>query len=404
VVQFDNDPPRVGDVELDLRTAGWTAHGHDRNPSFKNVILHVVWKAESAAKDVAATLTLEKVLDAPLGELNLWLGGETAVLPERFRGRCAEPLQQLPPEQVAELFRQAALVRLQGKALWFQARAREAGWEQALWEGLFRALGYKQNVWPMQRLAELRSLRTATKGSTASEVILNIQAWLLGVGGLLPTELGRSPASDYLRKIWDFWWRERYVFEDLKLPRAAWKFNGLRPANHPQRRLALAAHWLAAGDLPDKLEYWCVRAEPAPAQSLLEILQVERDDFWSWHWTLRSPRLPRPQPLLGEARTTDLAVNVVLPWLWSRATEGGNHGLRAEIERRYLEWPMSEDNAVLKLARHRLLGGAGRRLFHGAAAEQGLLQIVRDFCDRTNAVCEGCRFVEWLSAGKEGCP
>jgi Ni,Fe-hydrogenase III component G len=29
------------------------------------------------------------------------------------------------------------------------------------------------------------------------------------------------------------------------LPRPAWKFHGLRPANHPQRRLALAAHWLA---------------------------------------------------------------------------------------------------------------------------------------------------------------
>jgi hypothetical protein len=37
-------------------------------------------------------------------------------------------------------------VRLRSKAAQFQARARQAGWEQSLWEGLFRGLGYKRNV------------------------------------------------------------------------------------------------------------------------------------------------------------------------------------------------------------------------------------------------------------------
>jgi hypothetical protein len=405
VVQFDDSPPCVGDVEVDLRAAGWTAHGHDRNPNFKNVILHVLWKGDTAAKEVPATMTLEKVLDAPLGELNLWLGGEPSALPEHLCGRCAASLRELPAEKISELLRQAALVRLQGKASWFQARARQAGWEQALWEGLFRALGYKQNVWPMQRLAELQSLWTATQSSAARcpdppEPVLHVQAWLMGVGGLLPAELPRTTAGAdvYLRRVWDLWWRERDAFEDVRLPRTVWKFSGLRPANHPERRLALAAHWLAAGDLPAKLERWCVEAEAAPAQSLLKILQVERDEFWSWHWTLRSPRLEAAQPLLGAARTTDLAVNAVLPWLWSRAVEGKNEGLRGEIERRYFDWPAGEDNVVLKLARQRLLGGAGRRVLSGAASQQGLLQIVRDFCDRANAVCDGCRFPELVGA------
>ena len=61
--------------------------------------------------------------------------------------------------------------------------------------------------------------------------------------------------------------------------------------------------------------------------SLHEIFQVPCDDFWSWHWTFKSTRLPKPQPLLGEARVTDLAVNVILPWLWIRAREGGNEKL-----------------------------------------------------------------------------
>ena len=48
-VQFGDLPPQSGDVEVDLRSSGWRAHGHDRNPAFRQVILHVVWECERAA-------------------------------------------------------------------------------------------------------------------------------------------------------------------------------------------------------------------------------------------------------------------------------------------------------------------------------------------------------------------
>ena len=399
VVQFGDEPPRSGDVEIDLQTSGWRAHGHDQNPNFKNVILQVVWESKGKP-NLSATLALQNILDAPLAELDLWLGGEsTESLPENLRGRCCAPLRELSPESLAELLNQAALVRLQGKAAWFQARATASGWEQSLWEGLFRALGYKQNVWPMLRLAELRGQWATGKKLSA----LEWQARLLGVGGLLPTELTRAQKStdNYLRRVWDLWWRERDEFADVTLPREVWKFNGLRPANHPTRRLALAAHWLAEEGFVTELEHWCAdesgTAARRPSQ-LLEILQVERDEFWSWHWTLKSARMSKPQPLLGATRVTDLAVNVVLPWLWSRAREGGNEKILREIERRYFAWPAAEDNAVLKLARQRLLGGAARKVLKTAAAQQGLLQVVRDFCEQSNAVCDDCRFPELVRA------
>ena len=125
--------------------------------------------------------------------------------------------------------------------------------------------------------------------------------------------------------------------------------------------------------------------------SLHEILQVERDEFWSWHWTFKSARLAKPQPLLGGTRATDLAVNVILPWLWARAAEGKNAALWWEIERRYFDWPAVADNSILKLARQRLLGTSSRRALRSAAEQQGLMQIVRDFCAHSNAICENCR-------------
>ncbi len=248
VIQIGGEPPRSGDVEIDLRSHGWRAHGHDRNPNFKNVILHVVWETGTPATGTAQiepppALVIKNSLDAPLGELSQWLESESATaFPENLRGKCSAPLRELGEPQLAELLRQAARVRLEAKAAQFSARARHAGWEQSLWEGLFRALGYKHNAWPMQNLAETKSL-WARGASSAFE----FQARLLGVSGLLPDELTRAQKSSdtYLRRVWDCWWRERDEFADCTLPRAVWKFHGLRPANHPQRRLALAAHWLA---------------------------------------------------------------------------------------------------------------------------------------------------------------
>jgi hypothetical protein len=400
VLQFAGEAPRSGDVEVDLHSNGWHAHGHDRNPAFQKVALHVVWEGESHSS--LPTLRIKSLLDSPLSELALWLGTFPArSLSDAPAGQCSAPLRGLSAAGLTELLHQAALLRLHFKGLQLQARARQAGWEQALWEGLFRALGYKQNLWPMQRLAELQP-RWNPGNSRFGPLVL--QSRLLGIGGLLPNELPRAAAAadDYVRRLWDFWWRERDAFNDCAMPRQVWRFSGLRPANHPQRRLALASRWLAAGGLPAQLQSWSRGDTPATqlVPSLLETMRVGQDEFWSWHWTLRSKRLSQPQPLIGASRVTDLAVNAVLPWLWVRAGEAKNEALKHELERKYLAWPPAEDNAVLRLARQRLLGGASAKDLRGAAAQQGLLQIVRDFCEPSDALCTRCQFPELVRRWK----
>ncbi len=392
VLQFGSERPITGDIEVDLNSTGWRGHSHDRNPNFANVKLHVVWEGESNTS--IPTLALKSFLDAPLPELALWLASDVAKqYPPGLLGQCAGPLRDLSSAQLEQLLNEAALVRLQRKAHDFQARARQAGWEQALWEGMLRALGYRQNVWPMQRLGELRN-----RVGEGKQSLVQTQARLLGVSGLLPNELTRQQrgADTYLRTVWDHWWRERDSFSDCALPRTLWRLNGLRPANHPQRRLALAAHWLLDVGLFKGIEKWFANPQEDRLlpDSLLKTLQPGADAFWSRHWTLRSAPMPNPQPLLGATRATDLAINVVLPWFWVRAREGNNAKLQAEAQKRYFAWPAAEDNAVLRLARDRLLGGRKDARLTSAAMQQGLLQIVRDFCDHSNALCADCRFPE----------
>ena len=58
---------------------------------------------------------------------------------------------------------------------------------------------------------------------------------------------------------------------------------------------------------------------------------------------------------------------------------------------------------MLRLARQRLLGGARAGALRTAAMQQGLLQIVGDFCARSNALCENCRFPELVRSLSSTC-
>lgn len=397
VVQFGGEPPQSGDIEIDLSPGCWRSHNHDKNPAYQNVILHVVWAPgnEAGAAGIPS-LALERFLDSPLEELKSWFGSEAAQgWPEELKGECCAPLARLTASDAQELLLQAGALRFQAKARAIEARARQCGWEQALWEGLFRGLGYKQNVWPMQRLAELLPELRA-KGDSVHA----LQAKLLGTANLMPESLALDAPQSYSRRLWDHWWRERGRLSEAILPKTLWRFNGLRPANQPQRRLALAAHWLASDSLVARLEDWFVAEKPEGAlvDSLLACLQPPQDEFWSAHWSFHSPPLAKPQPLLGESRLTDLAVNVVLPWFWMRASAGQNERLRRAAERRFCDWPLGQDNSVLRLARQRLFGQAGAPWIKSAAAQQGLLQVVRDCCNYSNAVCAQCPFPDLARA------
>lgn len=417
VIQFGDAPARTGDVELDLRTTGWRAHGHAHNDRFADVILHVVWDEADVDRARPPVMALAPFLDAPLPELAHWLDLEAAdVLPANVPGSCQASLQALSATSLEALLRQASWVRLERKASELSARARQLGWENALWEGMLAALGYKHNAWAFRHLAGRMPLVPGAPASTGPSTALAaplhpvaLEAQFLGVAGLLPHELSRG-ADPHLRALWDCWWRERDAWRDDLVPRDLWRLGGIRPANRPERRLALAARWRRDPGLPGRLDAW-LEATPGrrPGARLQDLMQVlspppdEGDPFWSRHWTLRSGTLPEAHPWLGSPRLTDLAANVILPWAWARCGPGtGRESLRAHVASCWIEWPAGEDNASLRLVRQRLFGTHAPRLPGRAYIQQGLLQVRRDFCDPSGALCRDCRFpTDWVAGRAE---
>ena len=307
----------------------------------------------------------------------------------------------LSPQRI-ELLREAAECRLDMKAAAILARSRVTGWTQALYEALFRGLGYKQNTWAMQCLAESIVPSFLRKESLA-ESPEHLQAILLGVAGLLPHNTTKT-LDPFLKKLWAIWWRERSTYESRMLPKKAWRFHGIRPANHPQRRLALAAHWVARQDLARHLDDWFHSEDGTSGLPLRlnQILNPENPEFWSHHWTFRAPRIPGAQKMLGSSRTTDLAINAILPWFRARALSGNNSDLSQKVRDIYFNWPAAQDNLLLRKTRQRLIPGMLPRKIDSASLQQGLIQIASDFCSHTNAACEDCRFPELVRAMARG--
>ena len=396
ILQWPGETAREGDIEIDLHPSGWRSHGHASNPGYANVILHVIWK--SNGRETFPTLELAGQLETSVEKLEHWHNSERAARwPTELAGQCRTPLRALSSDEQLALLREAATTRFHVKAARMALRASAVGWDQTLWEFVFRALGYKQNIWPMQRLGEL--VPSFWSSGDSSETLL---AKLLGIAGLLPPSqpIESTPWADYQRRLLREWEGARTQLEEHALPRSLWHLHHLRPANHPQRRLALASHWLSRSDLSQRVQQWIHIAPPKPrdlCSSLRDSLEIPRDSLWERHWTFRAASFEGSRPLLGDARLSDIAMNVFLPWVWGRVGTGPSGQTREEVERRYFAWPQAQDNATLKLARDRLLSGDRNKCsLRKAAMQQGLLQIVSDFCEHSDALCRQCPFPGWV--------
>lgn len=358
---------RRGDVELHVHLTDWFQHGHDRDPRYANVVLHVVWSDSSSPRQpvTAPVVVLAHQLDAPLNQLMSELETGTTALGSPSCGRrCARALCELPVPVLQSFLTEAGQDRLERKAHRFRERLAHVPPPQAFYEGWMEALGYKANKTGFRLLARRVAWWPESPVPAADRA-----AVLFGLAGFLPVRR----ADSYTRALWSRWWKWRSEFEDRVLPATLWSFAGSRPTNHPHRRLGAATALLAQrGDLwPVCRELLLSGRDPAVAFLGLH------DDYWSRHCTLGGRPIKQPAELIGRARAHEIVINVVLPF--ALATGDTDPALASCARQQFAQHPPSAPNSALRRAVAHLLPSHTRALTT-AAHQQGLLQVFEDFC------------------------
>jgi hypothetical protein len=338
-----------GDVELHVRSGDWKGHGHDRDPSYNRVVLHVVHSITEGAATVlqdgreVPELALAEFMEQPAA------GGGVVCWRGCGGGPCHDALPRLGEAAVAAVIEQAGDVRFEDKTSRFQASL-DAGHEaQPLYAGMMAALGYAKNQTPFAELArrvslaDLEPVMRAAESDRACEE--RIESLLLGVAGLGWVAPGRDSmaASD-------------------------WAMFRARPNNSPQSRIAAMSQILVRH-----------RREGLVA-GILTAFQAAATagDHRCLESVLMSGSTAGGVSGLGRDRAADIGVNVLLPFLRALGDRRREPGLSTGAVSLYRGWPRLGSNCV---ERH-MMGqiGLGKGVVNSARRQQGLMEIYAKRC------------------------
>ncbi len=395
VLLFDSMLSR-GDVEIHRYSSDWFRHGHQHDPAYDQVILHVIWRNDLPPGKMSGQLKTLEICHHLLPSWQRLLSDvEEAFYPYARQvppGSCALQWALLDNSNVRRLLQTAALARFAGKKQHFQRRSAEAGFSQALYQELFAGLGYANNRVPFHSLAEKATLKLLSRYCKPEQR----QAILFGLAGQLPDPTREKVLPEFrklLDQSWQYWWES-----GLQVLHLAWRQTGGRPCNSCQRRLQAGFLWL------EKVQYdpggWLqgiIRQAGTTKQLLSRLLDFPKGDSLWCNSKDFARRLQPGAALLGNARARDLVLNVLLPAMasWAEQAEGENSPTATLARQAWLELPPGQDNHLLREACHRFLVPPSRakEILKKAYHQQGLIDIYQNFCLALGHDCISCPFI-----------
>jgi hypothetical protein len=409
-VQIGRDDERTGDVEIHLRADDWFHHGHHNDPGYNNVILHaVLWEASSQklaharSGETIPQLVLQHQLSSPLEVLYDEL--DLDAYPHGtfdHGGKCVQVFETLSSEDIDGLLASAGDERFAMKARKYARWIHRHGPDQAFYEGWMESLGYKSNKTGFRTLAQRLPLCDLAGHKD------DLAPLMFGVAGFLPVAAAKSrdpSARQYMKRLWSSWWKIRPEFEERILPAQTWRLRGIRPANHPHRRLGAAIALLREGTGLLETMMNDVRKEES-GDAVARHLTSLSDAYWSNHYTIGGPPQKSSSELIGEARAQEMITNVVLPFAVALAEITGDNRLLKRARARYADLKATSTNSVVRLASQQLFGNVktAQPFLRSERQQQGLIQIFQDFCLNDKSACQQCLFPGIAKAWSEKRP
>lgn len=352
----------AGNIEMHLRSSDWYRHGHDSDPSYNSVILHVVGEVDGEARTLEGKTLPQVRLDIPE---HIRTNYEVLCRTEDYP-RCHRIIPSLPLLKVHQWMDALLVERLKERSERITMLAERLGgdWERATFVTLSRSFGFGLNGDAFERWAMRIPLSAAGKHR---DDLFQIESLFLGMAGLID-EVEKQRSGSEVRLL-----RQEFRFLEHKfsltdtMQKADWCYMRTRPHNFPHIRILQIAGLYHSGKAQmSRL------LEAESIEDLQKCLEVKG-------MTAASRRL--------------LIINTVVPLLFAYGKHSSNEDI-CQRAIRLLEALPAENNHIL-----RQWETCGLKVAT-AADSQALIQLKRQYCDRTD--CLRCRFgYEYLRGSKK---
>ena len=355
----------AGNVEIHTRASYYDTHGHNLDPAFDNVILHIV--AENDRKVFSTKgeeiLTSELVYDPALFDKY------TGLVNNPFIIACQDEINSIDPVLVRHWIGSLVIERLQEKSGQILKIFSETGndWEETFYRLLSRYFGFRVNTEPFEMLATALPSRIIRKHSDNR---FQIEALLFGTAGLLEAGLFKEALND------DYYTDLMREYKILSAKYSLqpvhgwiWKFSRLRPANFPTIRISqLAAMLAVAGGLFSKA------LEATDIKQLKETFEVKASVYWDDHFVFgkKSRRYPK---ITGSQATDIILINAVIPAIFVYGRSRDSYEI-CEKALSFLEEIEAEVNSITD--EWKIAGLIADSSF----ISQGLIQLRNNYCKK----------------------
>lgn len=387
----------IGNVEIHVKASDWFRHGHDSDPAYDNVILHVVAiddtrilrKNNEEIPQITAALPPNFLLTyAALAPDNANPSLTSADSPDRKAiarnlnsARCASRFADIPQLTREDWLETLSVERIHFKAQRLLDYSRKLGgdWEQAVFVMLARGLGFGLNGIPFEMLAMNLPLRIVYHHA---DNLLQTEALIFGQAGML--DGSNHIFDEYYRRLcveYGFLAR-KYGLHPMNV--SLWKYARTRPQNFPHRRLAILARALYEG-----IRFSSSLEEAAgDYEALLRLFSWKAEGYWSNHFDFGRDPSGSDLPLsLSRGSRNLLMINVAAPFYMAHAQLTGDLE-RGERALDLLRSIPSEKNSIIKSWEQLGLTSPD------ALRSQALIHLHDEYC--VKGQCLQCRFGHFL--------
>ncbi len=373
----------VGNVEIHERASDWFRHGHEKDPAYNNVILHVCTIPDGTVQTADGRQLPQIVISAPAEVL----ANYRELLAEEAYPPCYRVIPALSELTVHSWMSALTVERLESKIQRIEHLLKRTGgdWERVTFITLARNFGFGVNTEAFEQWALALPLQAAAKHRDDA---FQIETLFMGQAGLLNEGFIPPEKQDeyYLRLKQEYDYLS-HKFSLTPMDGKTWRFLRLRPQNFPYIRLAQLVHlYHTRGADFSRL------IEANTAKELHQLLSSRVTPYWETHYTFGSPTTSHPKTL-QKSSINLIIINTVAPLLFAYGRHRNDERL-CERAFHFLEETPTEQNFIT-----RSWSKAGITSAH-AADSQALIQLRTNYCDKKD--CLRCRFgCEYLRKGKQ---